>query len=161
MADNNLVSLIVAPVVIAALVGGTAPWWVNAFFKPKPPSSSPETPVGQPAAISNFPEPRIVASNEFFLGRWRVEQEIGSLSGVNEVDYYRNGTFEGQQIGVSGNQGQKFHESGHWELDTLSDRSFRLKLFNDNGTEWTGTFKILDQNHIHNIDENYVAERVE
>jgi len=161
MANDNLVSLIVAPVVIAALVGGTAPWWFNAFFKPKPPSSSPEAPVSQPAAISNPPEPAPVASDDFFVGRWRVDQEIGTVSGENVVDYYRNGRFEGRSIAGSGNQGQKKLESGKWELEKLSDRTFRLTLMNDDGTHWTGKFKILDQNHIQNIDENYVAERFE
>jgi hypothetical protein len=83
------------------------------------------------------------------------------MSGENVVDYYRNGRFEGRSIAGSGNQGLKKLESGKWELDKLSDRTFRLTLMNDDGTRWTGKFKILDQNHIQNIDENYVAERVE
>ena len=159
MANDNLVSLIVAPVVIAALVGGTAPWWFNAFFKPKPPSSS-EAPVSQPAAISNPPEPRIVASNEFFLGRWRVDQGLGR-SVRNVVDYYANGRFEGKQIEVSGNRGIETPGSGTWELVKLSDRTFRLKLVYDVGEPFEGTYKILDRDHIQNIDDNYVAERVE
>ena len=28
------------------------------------------------------------------------------------------------------------------------------------GTQWSGTFRILDRDHIHNLGENYVAVRV-
>ena len=159
MADSNLVGLIVAPVVIAALVGGTAPWWFNAFFKPKSPSSSPEATASHPAAISNPPEPTIVASNDFFMGRWRVDQGLGR-SVRNVVDYYANGRFVGKQIEVSGNQGFETPGSGTWELVKLSDRTFRLKLVYDVGEPFEGTYKILDRDHIQNIDDNYVAERV-
>lgn len=159
MASDNLVSLIVGPVVIAALVGGTAPWWFSAFFKPKSSSGSPEAPVSQ-AAVANSSEPRITASNEFFLGRWRVDQGLGRVV-RNVVDYYPNGRFEGKQIEVAGGHGFETPGAGTWELIKLSDRTFRLKLVYDVGDPFEGAYKILDRNHIQNIDDNYVAERVE
>ncbi|MGA2371263.1 MAG: hypothetical protein ACLPPV_24765 [Candidatus Korobacteraceae bacterium] len=77
------------------------------------------------------------------------------------MDYFDNGRFEGVELDVmQGNQGRKINKSGKWEFEKLSDQTFRLTLRNDDGTVWTGKFKVLDQNHIHNIDMNYVAERV-
>ena len=43
----------------------------------------------------------------------------------------------------------------------LSKSTFRLELRLYNQPPWLGTFKIIDHNHIHNIDQNYIAVRVE
>jgi TIR domain len=102
-----------------------------------------------------------VASRDFFLGRWRVDQVFGSLSGNTLVDYFSNGRFEGVDMEVSGNQGERVDESGTWEFEGLSTQLFRVKLSFDNGVQWAGKFRIIDRNHIHNIDMNYVAERVD
>lgn len=159
---GSLMGQIIASVAVAILVGGTSPWWFNAFFsKPAPPSNSPDATLSHPAAISNPPEPSLVASSEFFVGRWRVDEDLGT-SIRNVVDYYGNGRFEGKQIEVSGDRGKATPESGKWEVDKISDRTFLLKLRYDDATPpWQGTYKIIDRNHIQNIDQNYVAERVE
>jgi hypothetical protein len=158
MASEGLVSLIVAPVVIAALVGGTAPWWYSAFFKGKGTAEGDDT--ASKGAAKNPAAPALIASNEFFLGRWRVDGGMGRNL-RNVVDYYPNGRFDGKQIEVSGNQGLETPGAGTWALEKLSDRTFRLRLVYDNGFIFVGTYRILDRNHIQNIDDNYVAERVE
>ena len=184
MADENkaegkksgVLGQILTSVVVAMLVGGTSPWWFNAFFgkstpKPAPPAATltQESTTKPPEAAPNHPEVPVksqnvapVASRDYFLGRWRVEQSFDWASGTNEVDYFDNGRFEGVELDVlQGNQGRKIHHSGKWEFEKLSDQTFRLTLRNDDGTVWTGKFRVLDQNHIHNTDMNYVAERVE
>jgi hypothetical protein len=159
---SPLFSQIITSVAIAILVGGTSPWWFNEFFnKPAPKPSPTEITANHQEPTVNPQQSAPVASSDFFVGRWRVDQVVGSVSGGNVVDYFKNGRFEGQQLMVSGNMGQKIGESGVWEVEKLSNQSFRLKLVFDNGTQWTGKFRIIDQNHIHNVDENYVAERVE
>jgi hypothetical protein len=102
-----------------------------------------------------------VASRDFFLGRWRVDQTIGAMSGDTVVDYFSNGKFEGVEMDVYGGQGQRIPSSGTWEFENLSSQVFRVTLRFDNGMQWRGKFKIIDRNHIHNIDTNYVAERVD
>lgn len=163
---GSLTGQIVASVAVALLVGGTSPWWVNSFFK-KPAPSPVQATVSQPAITSQpsaapaAAEPTLEPSNDFFVGRWRVDQEIGSVSGGNVLDYDQNGRFSGKEIVVAGTEGRKIYESGTWEVVKLSAKTFRLNLRFDNGTQWTSAFRILDHDHIQNIDENYVAERVE
>lgn len=102
----------------------------------------------------------LATSSDYFLGQWRVDQIIGPLSGDNVMDYYSNGRFEGVELDVSGGQGQRIQTSGTWEFESLSTQVFRLILRYDNGVVWASKFKVIDRNHIHNIDMNYVAERV-
>ncbi len=56
--------------------------------------------------------------------------------------------------------GQRQPVSGTWDLAKLAKDQFKLELKFDNGTQWSGTFRILDRDHIHNLGENYVAVRV-
>jgi len=120
----------------------------------------PETMANPQTTAANHQDPAPVASLEFFLGRWRVDQVFGPLSGNNVVDYFSNGRFEGVDMEVSGSQGQRIDEAGAWEFEILSNQLFRVILRFDNGVVWAGKFRIIDQNHIHNLDMNYVAERV-
>lgn len=158
---SSILGKIITPVLIAVLAGGTSPWWLNALrgkHEEKPVSVAPSV-VSQPPAVSQV-EPATTATRDFFVGRWQVNQETAAGSGMNTVDYYDNGKFEGHALVVSGMQGRNIGESGTWQVEILSAQSFRLKLQFDNGTEWTGKFKIIDKDHIHNLDENYIAERV-
>jgi hypothetical protein len=158
---SSLLSKILTPVLLAVLAGGTSPWWFNALrgkSEQKQVSVAPSI-ISQPPAVSQG-EPATTASRDFFVGRWQVSQETAAGSGMNTVDYYDNGKFEGHALVVSGEQGRNIGESGTWQVEILSAQSFRLRLLFDNGSQWTGKFKIIDKDHIHNLDENYIAERV-
>ena len=163
---GSLTGQVLTSVVIALLVGGTSPWWVSSLLKKTPPGPTQATLTqpasgGQQPAVPAATQPAEEPINDFFVGRWRVDQEIGDVSGGNVVDYDKNGRFSGKDIVVAGTEGRKIYESGTWEVVKLSAKTFRLTLRFDNGTQWTSAFRILDHDHIQNIDENYVAERVE
>ena len=76
------------------------------------------------------------------------------------MDYLEDGSFSGSQQIFRGAEGRREQVSGKWEFVQLSKDKFRLMLSFTNGSQWQGTFRILDQDRIHNIDENYVAVRV-
>jgi len=153
---NSFLLQIVVPAAITLLVGSSAPWWLH---RPAPKPDPAPAPQPQPAVQD------IEASREFFIGHWQVNQEIssenGMVTGTVTTNYYENGRFEGYELDVVGNQGQKVPQSGNWQVEILSRQNFRLSLRYDNGFSWTGTFRIVDRNHIHNIDANYDAVRVE
>ena len=99
------------------------------------------------------------ASRNFIIGRWQVEQTAGEVSAGTVVNYEENGTFGGSMTKFVGSVGQKQPTAGYWDIEKLSKDMFRLKIrFEDNST-WVGTFKIIDHDHIHNIDQNYIAVR--
>jgi len=100
------------------------------------------------------------ASREFIVGRWQVEQEFGQASGETSIDYQQDGTFTGTLKAFQGESGQKRPAAGWWEVDKLSAETFRLRIRFTNNETWQGTFRIFDQNHIQNIDENYIAVRM-
>jgi hypothetical protein len=50
--------------------------------------------------------------------------------------------------------------NGSWDYKKLSKDQLRVTLSIDGGPQWNATFRILDHDHIHNLDENYVAVRV-
>jgi hypothetical protein len=59
-----------------------------------------------------------------------------------------------------GGHSQKTRATGVWELNKLTDRTFDLRLLFDNKSKWQGRFKIIDQNSIYNIYQNYTATRI-
>jgi hypothetical protein len=98
---------------------------------------------------------------DFLAGRWEVQQDVVGISGGSLVDYRADGTFAGYQTAFVGGIGQKQAVTGRWDITKLSQDTFQLKLqFYPQQTAWTGTFKIIDADHIHNIDANYVAIRI-
>jgi hypothetical protein len=70
------------------------------------------------------------------------------------------GRFIGKQEVFVNGTGRRQPVSGTWDLAKLAKDQFKLELKFDNGTQWSGTFRILDRDHIHNLGENYVAVRV-
>jgi hypothetical protein len=105
-------------------------------------------------------QPRPEASREFVVGHWQVEQANGQLSGATSIDYLNDGNFSGTMMAFVGGNGVKQPTSGQWKFEKLSADTFRLRVTFDNHSTWQGTFRIFDQDHIQNIDENYVAVRV-
>jgi hypothetical protein len=105
----------------------------------------------------------LVASRDFLVGRWRVDQSVGNMSGGSALDYRGDGSWNGTMTSFVGGIGTKVNVSGRWNVDELSDKSFRLNMWfapnQMNMTTWQGRFRILDQDKIQNIEQNYVAER--
>jgi hypothetical protein len=106
------------------------------------------------------PEGTPEASREFVVGRWQVEQTLGDAEGGTFVDYASDGRFTGKLETFVNGAGRREPVSGTWDLDKLAKDQFKLQLKFATGTQWSGTFRILDRDHIHNLDENYVAVRV-
>ena len=101
-----------------------------------------------------------VASRVFVIGRWKVDQAIGQVSGDTTITYGADGTFTGTATQFVGDVGQKQKTRGRWNFEKQTSDTFRLNVQFDDGAAWTGTFKILDQDRIHNVDQNYVAVRM-
>lgn len=54
---NNVLGQIITSLAIAILVGGTSPWWFNAFFsKPAPKPTPPEATLNHQEPAANPPE---------------------------------------------------------------------------------------------------------
>ena len=106
------------------------------------------------------PEGTPEVSRDFLVGRWQVEQTVAGTEGGSFVDYAADGRFTGKQEVFVQGTGRRQPVSGTWELGKVAKDQFKLQLKFDSGTQWNGTFRILDRDHIHNLDENYVAVRV-
>jgi len=100
------------------------------------------------------------ATRQFVIGYWQVEQKIPNAEGGSSIDYLEDGTFSGTQEIFTNGRGRRGQVKGSWNFMRLGKDQFRMALNFDNGTRWQGTFKILDNNRIYNIDENYVSVRV-
>jgi hypothetical protein len=98
-------------------------------------------------------------SRDFIIGRWEVEQTNGDVSAGTTIDYDDDGTFTGRMTRFVGGQGERVQTAGQWRFQKLSKDTFRLKVRMDDGSTVTGTFRVIDQNRIHNIDQNYIAIR--
>ena len=100
------------------------------------------------------------ASREFMVGHWQFESAYGEDEEARFYDYAEDGHFKGKnQEFVNGNSRRKL-VSGTWQFIKLAKDQFRLELTYDNGEPWNGTFRILDHDRIHNLDENYDLVRV-
>ncbi len=118
------------------------------------------------ATSKEAPPRSFEASRDFIVGRWQVEQTVGIVSGESllsatggsEIIYETDGKFIGSQF--IGNQ--KVLIEGHWEFTRLSKDTFRLQVqFDDQKIPiWRGDFQIVDQDRIHNIEQNYDAFRM-
>ena len=100
------------------------------------------------------------ASRSFVIGRWQVEQAVAGLEGATFVDYGEDGRFTGKQESFMNGNGVREPVNGMWQFEKLGKDQFRLDVTFDDGRPWKSTFRILDHDHIHNLDQNYVAVRV-
>ena len=103
--------------------------------------------------------PSAEASIEFIVGHWQVDQAVLGSEGGSFVDYEPDGRFSGKREVFVNGRGVREPVSGTWQFNKLASDRFRLDLVFDNGEKWKGAFRILDHDHIHNLDENYVAVR--
>lgn len=101
------------------------------------------------------------ATRDFVLGRWQVEQAAGQASSGTVMDFQADGTVTGSATQFINGFGRKVPLAGRWSFEALSANTFRMALELQNQPQQQATFKIIDHNHIHNIDQNYVAVRVE
>lgn len=152
--EKNYLNTLFATLIVE-LVGAVIALFRSAKFFEDDPASAPPAPkpAEKPAVLE--------ATREFFVGRWRVEQVVANLSGGTVLDYRPDGRFVGASESFLGAEGRKEKISGAWDIKKMSAEKFLLTVrFDDGRPEFQGTFKIFDQNHIQNVDENYVAARV-
>jgi hypothetical protein len=100
------------------------------------------------------------ASRDFIIGRWQVEHAEAAFEGAMFYDYGEDGRFTGKEEAFMNGNGHRESVIGVWQFEKLGKDQFRLSLMFDNGQQWKGTYRILDHDHIHNLDENYVSVRV-
>lgn len=100
-----------------------------------------------------------VASRDFVIGRWEVEQPSGERSSGTQLAYENDGTFSGWASAFNGSTGIREHWTGTWSFEKLSDTSFRMTILMP-GVTRQATFRIFDHDHIQNTGDNYVAVRV-
>ena len=122
----------------------------------------------QPARGEASPSPRPAAepvaelSRDFVPGRWQVEQSTGPYSAGTVIDYRDDGTFTGWVTqSVKGAGSTKVPVEGEWSFEKLTSNTFRLDATASDGSSRSGVFKVIDHNHIHNTQENYIAVRLE
>jgi hypothetical protein len=125
-----------------ALEKAAIPGWLEFDFSPKP-----ATP------------PHPVASRDFILGQWEVEQAAGANAAGTRLTYYQDGTLKGWETRIANGAGSRAPWSGTWSFEKLSDDTFRLRA-TINGAAFQPTFRIFDHDHIQNLDDNYIAVRV-
>jgi hypothetical protein len=148
---SGLLGQIIAGVVIALIAGGTLPWWYNVFF-------SKATVKSEPVSIE--------VSRDFMVGRWQFREATDSSG---EIDFSANGRFD---TAIANSSGGTDHANGTWDFEKLSHRSFILRLAftsfrsrdivqdSSNVPPEQVNFEVFDQNHIHSIDDKYVADRL-
>jgi hypothetical protein len=98
---------------------------------------------------------------DFVVGRWRVDQKVEDRQGGSFIDYNADGGFSGSQEEFTA-EGHGFRKalSGIWNLRKLSDEEFEMILTFEDGLQHTMRFRVLDRDHVHNLNENYVSVRV-
>jgi hypothetical protein len=148
--------------IIVAVIGATGA--VLATKKgsgDKPPAPAP-VPINinvNPGPVSPIPAIRPEVSSDYFVGRWR--SRFTGDTGA-ETEYDMDGTFSGSESQFRGNNGQRVQTHGNWLFSRLSNDTFRLTLRYTHPfpNSWQGTFRVIDDNRVHNVDEDYDAVRV-
>ena len=116
-----------------------------------------------PAVVATQPAPpaRPALTRESFGGRWRAQRSVGGYNEETVVDYHNDGTFSGWEQQFINGYGQRVPTQGRWNVEVLSPDTFRLTVAAPSGYPSQATeFRVLDQDHVQNVQENYVAERV-
>jgi hypothetical protein len=112
-------------------------------------------------ATQASPSARPAMTRESFGGRWRAQRSVGGYNEETVVDYHSDGTFSGWAQQFVGGYGQRVPTQGRWNVEILSPDTFRLTVSPPSGYPSQDlVFRMLDQDHVQNVQENYVAERV-
>jgi hypothetical protein len=129
-----------------------------------PTTNSPITAASvAPAVVATQPAPsaRPALTRESFGGRWHAQRSVGGYNEETVVDYHNDGTFSGWDQQFVGGYGQRVPTQGRWNVEILSPDTFRLTVSPPSGyPSQAMVFRMLDQDHVQNVLENYVAERV-
>jgi hypothetical protein len=101
-------------------------------------------------------------SRKTFAGRWQVEQNLGTFSGLTTINWNEDGTFDGffHEFQNTSGEGQRVSRSGIWEIAQANSNSFKLTAWFKDGETWSSTFQVLGPDKIWNTDYNYVAIRL-
>ena len=107
------------------------------------------------------PKKTLKINADFVAGRWRVDQKVGDREGGSFINYNADGSFSGSQEEFTV-EGQSLRKAvnGKWEFRKLSDEEFEMILSFEDGGRHAMQFKVLDRDHVHNLNENYVSVRV-
>ena len=108
------------------------------------------------APPANPNPPPTVPIGEFFLGRWRVE----SFNSGSDLIYLPDGTFSGVTMQNIAGYNNQLNVFGRWNIQLLGPDMFRLQLWFANMTTWGGAFRILDADHVQNLESNDIASRM-
>ncbi|MBU3947427.1 MAG: hypothetical protein KJ826_04315 [Proteobacteria bacterium] len=98
--------------------------------------------------------------HEFILGQWQNGQKIGDIEAGSIITYFEDGSFSGTNDSFVKGQGERKQIKGRWELKQLPPDKGQLVLKFNDGKQWQSTFKIIDRNRTHNIEENYDSVRI-
>lgn len=128
------------------------------FVDPTPKPSISPLPV-ETATPTPTPVSRVELSRDFVVGTWQAERQDEDAAIGTEIDFEEDGRFSGWTSQFVGAFGQREQATGSWKFQKLSNNSFRLTLRYDNQFTDTATFKVIDENRVHNIKENYIAVR--
>ena len=97
-----------------------------------------------------------VLTVQFFFGRWRVDnQNSGS-----DLLYLPDGTFSGVIMQNIAGFNCPMNAFGRWNFQIVGPDMFQLQLWFANMNTWGGTFRVLDADHIQNLESNYIVSRV-
>lgn len=78
----------------------------------------------------------------------------------SSITYFEDGTFSGTYDSFVKGQGGRTQLKGTWELTPLATNKGLLALKFNHGKQWQGTFKVINRNLTHNIEENYDSVRI-
>lgn len=98
--------------------------------------------------------------SEFIVGQWQNDQKIGAIEAGSIITYSEDGSFSGIEESFVNGQGGRIQVKGTWEFMQLAPDKVRITLKFNDGKQWQGTFKIINRNRIHIIEENYDAVRI-
>lgn len=111
--------------------------------------------------LSEKSKPPPVASREFVLGGWQVEQDYGNSHSY--ANYLGDGTCTFKFDKFVGVDGRREAAACRWNFEKLSDKRFRLTgeyTFRDGIKEkWDSTFDIVDGNRVHSVNGNFDSVR--
>jgi len=98
--------------------------------------------------------------SELIVGQWQNGQKIGAIEAGSIITYSEDGSFSGIEESFVNGQGGRIQVKGTWELMQLGPDKARITLKYNEGKQWKGTFKFINSNRTHNIEENYDSVRI-
>jgi len=118
--------------------------------------------VGFGYVITKQPLTNLMPENprDLIVGQWQNGQRIGDIEADSVITYFEDGTFSGAEDSFIKGQGGRKQVMGTWEFTQLAPNKIRIALKFDDGKQWQGSFRIINRNRAHNIEENYDSIRI-